>query len=315
METSAKPSTVLTFEDEALSTAAALGAAANGAEIVWIDVPGEVGSEFPAKVPVGLLRGENPQFKDISNLLEPYRLQPRLRTGTANVQTLQSFIDLVNRHKDENSVLFANSDWHTPTMTAVIDYHTLNHTPAFGKHRIHYAFPLSEEWKLWVAKNSKPMSQIEFAAFLEDQIADLSSPMESEIVEYERLFNGKLATPSEVMNLSRGLEVHAATRVKQATTLQTGEGQIIWEEEHRDTAGNKLVVPSLFMLNISPFFMGEKVRIPVRLRYRAKDGSVTWFYQIYRPDIHVTEHVQQAVKDAADDTNLPSFEGEPEMRA
>jgi hypothetical protein len=59
--------------------------------------------------------------------------------------------------------------------------------------------------------------------------------------------------------------------------------------------------------------MGEKMRIPVRLRYRPAAGSITWMYQLYRPDQFVTEHVRATLFEAKDRTVLPAFEGAPEM--
>ena len=100
------------------------------------------------------------------------------------------------------------------------------------------------------------------------------------------------------------------TRVKNATTLTSGEGQIVWEEAH-NTGMTK--VPGMFMLSVSPFFMGDPARVPVRLRYRVRDAKITWFYQIYRPDLVITEHVRAARYHAADATGLPSFDGKPEM--
>ncbi|TIP21885.1 MAG: DUF2303 family protein, partial [Mesorhizobium sp.] len=73
-------------------------------------------------------------------------------------------------------VIFADADWRNPSFTAVIDYHedVSGGLAAFGKHRIQYAFPLSEEWKKWIEMNGEPMKQAEFAYFLEDRVAELS---------------------------------------------------------------------------------------------------------------------------------------------
>lgn len=159
--------------------------------------------------------------------------------------------------------------------------------------------------------NGEPMKQEQFAYFLEDRVAELSAPTDHEKVTLEQQFATRIATPAQIVELSRGLQVHVNTRIKNATTLQTGEGQIQWEEAHNDADGKPLKVPGLFMLSIAPFFMGEKVRIPVRLRYRAGNPLV-WFYQIYRPDQFITEHVRNTLAEARARTELPAFEGVPE---
>ncbi|MFG1255920.1 DUF2303 family protein [Xanthobacter flavus] len=256
------------------------------------------------------------EFMAVKSYAEQFRLKPARKVGTAKALTLESFIALANRHKTEHTAVFADTTWQKPGFTAVIDYHeNASGGPADnGKHRIHYDFPLSEEWKAWVKLNGEPMNQLEFAAFLEDHIQELCSPTEAEKIALERDFATTVATPAEVVQLSRGLQVHVASQVKNAHTLQTGAGQIQWQEEHQTADGKPLIVPGIFLLNIAPFFMGEPVRIPVRLRYRV-GGKITWFYQIFRPDFFVTERVRDDLDKVRQETSLPAFEGAPEMAA
>lgn len=299
-----------------LAEAARLGAAAQGIEIVQIDTP-EGFAGLPAKVPVALHRGKEPAVNALANVLESYRLHPKRKQGTAEAQTFDSFCELINRHKSEHSVIFADADWRKPSFTAVLDYHHLgvDGQPDYGKHRVHYAFPLSEEWQAWNKMNGQKMTQEDFAYFLEDRVAELSAPTDEERIWLERDFATTVATPSQLVELSRGLQVNVASKVKAAHTLANGEGQIVWEESHQDANGQPLKVPGIFILSVPPFFMGDKMRIPVRLRYRAAGGSVVWFYQIYRPDQFITEHVRHALFDAREKTGLPAYEGKPEMSA
>lgn len=297
-----------------LDIAAKLGAKADGVEIVHLAAPGEARG-LPVTIPVALLRGEKPSVHSVADMFERFRLHPERKRGTAEAQTFESFCALTNRHRTEASVIFADCDWNKPSFTTVIDYHEAAHAGRadWGQHRIRYDFPLSEEWQAWIGQNGQPMKQAEFAWFLEDRVAELASPTEHEKITLEAQFQTTVATPAQVVELSRGLSVHVDTRVKAQTVLQTGEGQIAWEESHNGADGRPLKVPGLFMLNIAPFFMGETVRIPVRLRYRPAGQALTWFYQIYRPDLAITEHVRHCLADARAETGLPAYEGKPEM--
>lgn len=312
---------------EGLKELVALAGQARGIDIVPISAPD--GAEgLPATIPVGLRHGTTPELVDLSKLFEPWREHPRRKTGTATAQTLESFIALVNRHKTDDSAIFADTSWEKPSFQAVIDYHEQNGitvdgaaaqppenyvgTPGHLRHRIAYAFPLSEEWQAWVKMDGEPMSQADFAAFIEEHIRELASPLDTEKVEIERDFMTAVATPADMMKLSRGLQVNVNSVAKAAVTLQTGEGQIAWSEEHNDADGKPLKVPGVFILNIAPFFMGDKARIPVRLRYRLNGGKVVWSFSIYRPDIHVTERVREDLDRVGRDTGLPTFEGAPE---
>ncbi|MDX0517378.1 DUF2303 family protein [Sinorhizobium medicae] len=268
----------------------------------------------PSTIPVFVDR-KSGALSSVSDLFERYREHPRRKSGTAKVATLESLISLIDRHKTEHSAIFAETNWEKPSITAVFDYHEAKNGGLAdnGKHRAHYEFPLSEEWKAWGKINGKPLEQVEFAEFIEDHIAELSAPDSMEAEDFRGKFGFKVAYPNELVALSRGLQVHAETRVKNNVVLQSGEGEITWDEEHRDAQGNKLTVPGMFILSIAPFFMGATARIPVRLRYRVSGGKVLWICQLYRPDVHITQQVMRDLERVAHETELPHFQGTPEM--
>jgi len=293
---------------------ATLGAKATGAEIIQIanvaNLPG-----VPAEIPAALIRGDKPQIIPINDVLDAYRLLPARKNGTAKVETLTSFIDLTNRHKTTNSAIFAATEWRKPSLTSVINYHHTGDESGLADHldhRIVYDFPLSQEWQAWKNKDGEVMSQADFAAFIEDRIADLAAPDEEETVDTAKLFATTVATPAKMVELSRGLAVHVDATVKQNTILQSGEGQITWVESHNGADGKPIQVPGLFIIRLAPFVGGEAVRIPVRLRYRVRGGSLVWSYQIYRPDLAISEVVTAAIAKVTQATNLPVYEGKPE---
>lgn len=312
---------------EGLKELVALAGQARGVEIVnLIAPPGMQG--VPEAIPVAIHHGTQPTINGVASLFEAYRDHPRRKTGTARALTLASFIHLVNRHKTADSAVFADTNWEKPAFQAVIDYHGLNTelgdfatreevesvlgTPANLKHRVAYEFPLSNEWKAWVKADGEWMEQGQFAEFIRDHVAELVSPFDPERIEIERQFQTTVATPSDLLRLSRGLQVNVESVVKQAVTLETGEGQISWEESHRDAEGKPLKVPGAFILSVAPFFGGNAIRMPVSLRYRAGGGKVRWGVVLYRPDVYVTERVRTDLDTVAHETGLPTFEGTPE---
>jgi uncharacterized protein YfdQ (DUF2303 family) len=270
-----------------------------------------LGAGLPASIPIAFDRKAQ-AFRSIRPLIEEFRTDPARRKGTAHVDTLQSFIDLINRHKDERSALFGKTAWPEPKLTAVLNYDTADGEARSRDHRIVYAFPLTEEFKAWVGTNAKPMDQEVFAAFLEEHSAELAAPSDGERSEYERLFNEKMATPSEVVALSRHLEVFVAARAKQGIRLQTGERVVEFSEEHQNAKGEAVIIPGIFMVSVPAFIDGDAVRIPARLRYRIAGGAIKWFYQLYRWEFYLREQVGYDLKAAADETSLPAFEGSPE---
>jgi uncharacterized protein YfdQ (DUF2303 family) len=258
------------------------------------------------------LAGGGSRVESIKSLLDAWRTAPEHIKGTAAADTLDAFVALVNRHKDDGSVLFGDLNVTAPVFTAVIDYHGLDHAPRFGQHRIAYKFPVSPEWTAWQAANGKTLSQSEWAYFIEEHVAELASPLDAEVTEFEMLFHTKIATPSELVTMSRGMQVAVEARVKEIRNIQSGEAEIIYDEVHRDGSGAKLVVPGLFVIKIPLFIGADPTRIIARLRYRKHDSKIVWFYQLYRADAVVRAELQNAFDDAAKETNLPAYEGSPE---
>ncbi len=286
-----------------------------GTTVYAVNPPAEIPG-LPGTVPV-ILDPKTGSAKSMKGLIEEWRVAPIRKAGTARVTTLESFVDLVNRHKTPESVIFAETDWQNPSLTAVIDYHeNLSGGQADnGRHRVLYEFPRSQEWDAWSGIHGQPLDQATFAEFIEDHIADLSAPDTMEEEDFRTKFGFKVAYPNELVALSRGLAVHTETRVKSNLVLQSGEGEITWDEEHKDASGNKLTVPGMFILSIPAFHMGETMRIPVRLRYRVRAGALSWTVLLYRPDVFITQEVLRNLQTAAAETELPKFVGAPEMSA
>lgn len=264
---------------------------------------------------------EGAELQSVKALLDEYRTAPERKKGTANLTDAASFIAHVNRFKDAHSAVFAVNDRSRPALIGVLNYHeAAAGAPRFGDHRAAYAFPLSDEWKAWKAKNGVKMNQREFAEFLEDRIVDVLTPPDisqdvpgvDAIIELSRLLGGSFAGPSKLLDLSRGMAVTADHKVKQAVNIGSGEVSVQFEEEHKDGSGAPLKVPSLFMIGIPVFVSGAAYRLPVRLRYRIKDGSLIWFYELFRAEKAFDDAFNETCARVAKETGLPLFYGQPE---
>lgn len=303
------PAPITTIPDAKII--ADLAAAARGFTLYTVESPAMGAEGLPEKLMVGFdhRRTGSDAVIDLNPFLEKYRTMPERKTGTAHVDTLQSFIELVNRHKTDHSVIFSSTDYPDPSLTAVIDYHERDSsTAAFLRHRIQYDFPVTDEFQAWIRQNAQVMSQSDFAAFVEDRIAEIATPDSDEIEEYGKLFQTKLALPNEMMELSRGLEINVNGVVKNAQRLQSGEAHMVFAEEHQTS----LTVPGMFIVSVPPFLDGDAVRLPARLRYRVQGGKVVWFYQLYKHREFLRDRIVADLDWARNETELPAFEGSPE---
>jgi uncharacterized protein YfdQ (DUF2303 family) len=255
------------------------------------------------------------EIRDMEPYLEKFRSSPRRRKGIANLDTVESFIGHVMRFKDDHTAIFASK---TDTrFLAVLDYHEkrAEGKPRFGEHRTFYAPRKSREWDVWVGKNRQGMSQSDFAEFLEDNLGDILSsedgiPENIEILATQ--FGTDFASPSRLLELSRGMKVHSNDTVKQAVNLATGEVTVQYVTEHHDGGNKPLKVPGLFMIAVPVYEGGQLYQIAVRLRYRVKEGRITWFYELYRHDKVLDDAFEGVCGLVEGETSLPVFRGSPE---
>ena len=260
-----------------------------------------------------------------SEFFDEYRQRPKAYAGAAHLTRAQSFIDHVNRFKDSQSALFALDNMTSPRLTAVLDYNDSRndddlpiHGPRFGQHRTQFAFPLSEEWKVWTGKNKQVMNLGGFAEFIEDRFVNVelvtdAASLNADIQELLGAYGvDGLASPSKLIELSRGLKVHVKDEVTNAVNLASGEAEVQFKSEHTDKYGNKLSVPSLFVINIPIFAQGDIYRIAARLRHRVADGGLKFWYELWGIKRVFEAAFTEVCETARDATELPLFYGTPE---
>lgn len=297
-------------------------------KLTSLSVP--VGSTIPIMaVPNGT------SLKSIKSFIDEFAIKPDRRVGTDKMQDLGSLIAWINRHADDGTVIFCDTARDAPKLLSIVDYHlaverekegglTGDATARFRSFRGLYEFPLSEHWKAWRAVDDKPMDQVDFAEFLENRVLDLCPPdigTDGEGAEVKKLppqvqqlldrLGGRCALPQDVITLSRGLEITANSRTAQRYDAQSGEGGLVFEEEHQSAGGQKVMVPKLFLIAIplfdkSPFHY----RIPVRIRYRLK-GGIKWTFTMFGADDVIDQAIKEAAEHVQEGTAATLFYGTP----
>lgn len=269
----------------------------------------EDGHGLAVAVPKGI------NLVSVKKFIDEYRTRPERCEGTAKLGDLESFIAHANRFKDAGSAIFASDNPRSPSLTSVLDYHEgADGQPRFGKHRGFYAFPLSEEWRRWVAAGQQKMTQAQFAEFIEENIVNVIDPAAAgeKALDFARTVGAELGGPQRLMEMSRGLKLRVSSHMQSAVTLSSGEVQFFYGTEHQDERGQPLKVPTAFVAALRVFQGGAYYQVPVRVRYRAKDGEITWSIDLQRLDVIFEDAFGEAKKRAADETSLPLFVGTPE---
>lgn len=270
-----------------------------------------------------LVAPKGTEVTSVKDLVDEYRDKPERIIGTAQLTELDSFIAHVKGHKDDDSALFADRTPTAPALLAVYDYHPIveGTTGAakearFCGHRARYSFPISDEWTAWTQKSGQQMTQAAFAEFIENRIADIVDPVNA--LDSSRAIVDKLlctfAGPSRLIDLAKGLSVRVESIVANKQDLQSGESVIRFETTHKDDKGAPLEVPGAFLLQIPVFRRGAAYQIAARLRYRVREGKVTWWFDLFRTSETFDHAFGEACERATKETEVPLFYGTPEAR-
>lgn len=184
-----------------------------------------------------------------------------------------------------------------------------------------YDFPVSEAWIAWAGVHAVWKKQGEFAEFIEDRLYDLSQPKSNEKLseQVERFLEhtkaeGKgsgWATPSALVELSRGLKLTVNSEVEQKVNLQSGEVTLAYSEEHKGQGGRPVKVPAMFFIRIPVFFGTPDVLIGVRLRYRKDGPQVQFQATLFAPDLIVEAAFMQVCGEIRT-AKFPLYLGSPD---
>lgn len=257
------------------------------------------------------------EIKSLKPILDEYRLLPDRRRGTVKLSTVESFVEIIRRFKAPESIVYADPTRTAPKLFAIFDYHPEGPDATKAnwlRHQAVFAPPLSDEWKAWSANNGKAMNQGDFAAFIDEHVTDLIVPKldDPKMKTYAELVDGVWASPADMVKLSRSLSINVDVKVKNAQTLSTGETSIVYEETHRDGAGQAIKAPNLFTIAIPVFYAGDLYRIAARLRYRVNGGTIVWTYQLVRLDLVFDDAFKGIVEKVRAETELPVLMGNAE---
>lgn len=265
-----------------------------------------------------LLHPETMRATHLKSILDQVAVKPERRKGTALADNVSSFIELTNRFKDDNSVIFARAQIDgneiRAALTSILDYNlnsSSNLDARFGEHRIKYEFPLDKDFKFWLENNTSAMEQNDFAYFIEDRINDLIVPDQSDVDAIGSL-QPKFANPMEMLELSRDLEIYAQETVRNKIKLSSGEKELQFTTQHTDASGKPIQIPDFFVIGCPIFHGGNIQRLPARLRYRIKEGKILWSFDLYRIDKVLDKAFNDACDQVKQEAQLPLYVGHDE---
>lgn len=234
--------------------------------------------------------------------MEKFMDTPRRKRGKITMNDVDSFILYNKQHGSlANCTIWCQADY---AMGKVSFLSILNdHGEEEGKqqwrdHTSSFTPVFSEEWKRWNAQDGKTFTQVEFASFVEENLKDIAT------VE-------GAPTGSQMLEMALSFEANQDMRFKSAIRLMAGGVQMNFVQDDNDQTLAKMQMFERFSIGVPVFWNGDAYQIDARLRYRVRDGKLTFWFELIRPDKTLEVTTQKLIDKIRVDTGKPFFFGNP----
>lgn len=211
--------------------------------------------------------------EDLTEAIERRQGTPYRKRTKIAVQDLDSLL-LYAREQGAEASGYIYADTANLKFVAVFNDNR-GAAPGWRDHRCTYEAKHTPEFERWKANDRKQMSQLAFAEFIEDNLADLQGDASKTLLDV-------------ALTLSAGTDIN----FRSARRLDNGQVQLTYHENLDAKAGadGSLAIPKTFQLGMRVFRNGEGYIINARLKYRLRDGAVTLWYELDR--------VERVIEDA-----------------
>jgi uncharacterized protein YfdQ (DUF2303 family) len=230
---------------------------------------------------------------------------PRRKKATVSMSDTESFVGYVSAHKiDQLSTIYCSADYiqGNVTFTAVLKDHSAQPDgQQWRDHQARYHPEKSVEWIRWIGNNSKHLNQTQFAAFVEDNLEDIAA------VE-------GMPTRGELLQMVLNFEATQDSRFKQHARLQSGGIELNYINKDDEQTIQKMRMFEKISIGI-PVFDGDtdNYRLDARLRYRVREGTLTFWYELIRPDKVLEAAAKQMIDTIKTSTGIPFYFGDPNL--
>lgn len=281
-----------------------------------IESPPEQTATFPAieaPKPVHLLGGSNdieylahvalPPNWTLKEVDTESKLDhPRRKVAKVILTDLDSFIAFVCEHAPhDHASIYCAADFiagdvafkailndHGPS---VDDRNWRDFTASFEPRK-------SVEWNRWKSMDRKHFTQAEFAAWIEENGKDIAG-----VEGYP--------TGAQMLEMALNMEANQDVRFKSAIRLQNGGVQLSFVQDDDAQTLAKMELFKGFALGMPVFWNGDPFRVEARLRYRVRDGKLTFWYELIRPDKILEAAAKEIVEAVRTGTDIPFYFGNP----
>lgn len=235
---------------------------------------------------------------------ESYQPAPRRKKASVKLHDTPSFIEYVKRHGSLDScTIWCIADYAAGrvSFTSIINDHgEAPDAQQWRDHRATFNPVFSEEWKRWTRKNGREngFSQFEFAAFIEENNKDIASVAGS-------------PTGAQMLEMALNMEANQDVKFKSAIRLQNGGVQLNYVADDDHQTVTRMQLFERFTLGVPVFWNGDAYQVDARLRYRVREGKLTFWYELIRADKVLEAATATVIETIKAQAGMPFFFGEP----
>lgn len=243
------------------------------------------------------------ELKTLEHLSKKFAYKPARLEQSVIVKDADSFVEYLLRHQTNSVAVFCDTE--ALKFTALLDYHN-GISPHWGHHKCQLAIERTRELSAWLRNDGNEMTQTEFATFIEDNA--------SEIIASDTTPGG-----AEMLKIALTLSRTEDANFKSGTNLDNGETKFIFEQNFNDRAGEMgdLNIPRKIKIGVPLFRCADPSGgyiIEARFRYRIRQGRLTMWYELIRPERtiddavnNISEYIKTQVAEESGDSNAFAF--------
>jgi uncharacterized protein YfdQ (DUF2303 family) len=240
-----------------------------------------------------------------------YRRDRPLRVeANTTILELESFIAICQRFKRPVSAIFA--DIEATKLTAIFDFHDPTgdkddaEIARWGKHRAIYVCPRSKPWQAWTALDGKPLSQDQFAQFIEERLDDLTSAP-ADRAPPEDGVTREYGAPARILDMARNLQIRTRGEFVREIDTRTGSFNLVNRVQNEEATSTRIF--GGFWLKLPVFEAGALYLVEARIQFRLVEGRPTFTFLLHNKDVVLRDAFDEVRKRVHAETSLPIFAG------
>lgn len=236
------------------------------------------------------------QEKNDENLLP----QPFRKEGIIILDDQDSLVDYINRHKiPDLTTIYCRADY----LKSEVIFHCIinDHGGAadgqqWRDHIAVYTPIFSEEWRRWTAHNKQPLSQLDMAMFIEENLQDIAA-------------SEGFPTGQQLLEMATSFQASQDMRFKSAIRLQNGGVNMSFVQDDDTQTLAQMKMFEKIAIGIPVFWNGTAYQITARLRYRVKEGRLMFWYELIRNDKVLEDATKTMIDKIKEATGVPLYFG------